>query len=50
MGLGGRFEVPGAREGAVFIAAHIIRVTERAFDDVAGAAPDEARNRRVLGI
>ena len=40
----------GAREGAEFIAAHIIRVTEKAFDDFAGAAPDEGRNRRMLGI
>ena len=40
----------GAREGAAFIAAHIIRVTEKAFDDFAGAAPDDARNRRMLGI
>ncbi len=40
----------GAREGARFIADHIIRVTERAFDDFAGSAPDEARNRRLLGI
>ena len=40
----------GAREGADFIAAHIIRVTERAFDDFAGGAPDEARNRRMLGL
>ncbi len=40
----------GAREGADFIAAHIIRVTERAFDDFAGAAPDAARNRRMLGL
>jgi sugar phosphate isomerase/epimerase len=40
----------GAREGAAFIDAHIIRVTEKAFDDFAGAAPDQARNRRMLGI
>ena len=40
----------GAREGAAFIADHIIRVTERAFDDFAGSAPDEARNRRLLGL
>ncbi|MGO8646525.1 TIM barrel protein, partial [Rhizobium ruizarguesonis] len=26
----------GAREGAEFVAAHIIRVTEKAFDDFAG--------------
>ena len=29
----------GAREGAPFIAAHIIQVTETAFDDFAAAAP-----------
>ncbi len=40
----------GAREGAEFIAAHIVRVTDKAFDDVAGASPDEARNRRMLGL
>lgn len=40
----------GAAEGAPFIAAHMIRKAERAFDDFAGAAPDEARNRRVLGL
>ena len=40
----------GAREGAAFIAAHIIRVTEKAFDDFAGATTDEARNRRLLGL
>lgn len=40
----------GAREGAKFIADHIIRVTERAFDDFAGAGTDLAANRRMLGI
>jgi sugar phosphate isomerase/epimerase len=40
----------GAREGAAFIAAHIIRVTERAFDDFAAAGTDEAANRRLLGL
>ncbi len=40
----------GAREGADFIAAHIIRATDKAFDDFAGAAADEARNRCMLGI
>jgi sugar phosphate isomerase/epimerase len=40
----------GAREGAAFIADHIIRVTERAFDDFAAAGTDEAANRRLLGI
>ena len=40
----------GAREGAQFVKDHIIRVTEKAFDDFAGAGTDEAANRRMLGI
>ncbi len=40
----------GAREGAPFIRDHIIRVTERAFDDFAGGAADAARLRRLLGL
>ena len=40
----------GAAEGASFIQSHIIRVTERAFDDFAGAAPDADRNRKILGL
>jgi sugar phosphate isomerase/epimerase len=40
----------GAREGADFVKAHIIRVTEKAFDDFAGAGTDDAANRRMLGI
>jgi sugar phosphate isomerase/epimerase len=40
----------GAREGSVFIKNHIIRVTEKAFDDFAGTASDEKFNRSVLGI
>jgi sugar phosphate isomerase/epimerase len=40
----------GAAEGAPFIAAHIIRTTERAFDDFAGAGTDDAANRRMLGL
>ncbi len=40
----------GAREGANFIRDHIIRVTERAFDDFANAGTDEAANRRILGL
>ncbi len=40
----------GAREGAEFIKHHIIRVTERAFDDFAGAGTDDVANRRILGI
>jgi len=40
----------GAREGAQFIAEHIIRTTEHAFDDFAGGKTDQAANRRMLGI
>ena len=40
----------GAAEGAAFIRDHIIRVTDRAFDDFAGAATDLAKNRRILGL
>ncbi len=40
----------GAREGSVFIRDHIIRVTEKAFDDFAGQATDEGFNRRILGL
>lgn len=40
----------GAREGAEFIAAHIIRVTETSFEDFASGAADESANRRWLGI
>jgi sugar phosphate isomerase/epimerase len=40
----------GAREGAAFVDAHIIRVTEKAFDDFAGAGTDRPANRRMLGL
>ncbi|MEX0771327.1 MAG: sugar phosphate isomerase/epimerase [Balneolaceae bacterium] len=40
----------GAAEGAPFIADHIIRKTEKAFDDFAGAGADEDLNKRVLGL
>ena len=40
----------GAREGAEFIAAHIIRVTETSFEDFIGQGADQAANRRMLGI
>jgi sugar phosphate isomerase/epimerase len=40
----------GAAEGAPFIRKHMIRKADRAFDDFAGAAPDAAKNRRVLGL
>jgi sugar phosphate isomerase/epimerase len=40
----------GAREGAPFIASHIIRVTEKAFDDFAGGAVDKSMIRSMLGL
>jgi sugar phosphate isomerase/epimerase len=40
----------GAKEGAAFIKNHIIRVTEKAFDDFAGQATDEKFNRAILGL
>ncbi|RPD44516.1 sugar phosphate isomerase/epimerase [Hymenobacter sediminis] len=40
----------GAREGAAFIQNHIIRVTDKAFDDFAAAGTDDARNRQLLGL
>jgi sugar phosphate isomerase/epimerase len=40
----------GAREGAVFIRDHIIRVGERAFDDFAGSGASREQMRGLLGI
>ncbi|MRW89811.1 TIM barrel protein [Duganella sp. FT80W] len=40
----------GAAEGAPFIRDHIIRVTEKAFDDFAGGARDPQQIQRMLGI
>jgi sugar phosphate isomerase/epimerase len=40
----------GAREGAGFIASHLIRKTERAFDDFADSGIDQETNRKVLGL
>ncbi len=40
----------GAREGAEFVRAHIIRVTEHAFDDFASSGTDAAANRQLLGL
>lgn len=40
----------GAAEGAEFIKKHIIRVTEKAFDDFAGTGTNQEANRRMLGI
>jgi len=40
----------GAAEGAVFVTDHIIRTTDKAFDDFAGGEADEASNKKILGI
>jgi len=40
----------GAREGAAFVDAHIIQVTEKAFDDFAGGGTSRAANRKMLGL
>ncbi len=40
----------GAREGAEFIKRHIIRVTDKAFDDFAGGAIDKKQIKRALGL
>jgi sugar phosphate isomerase/epimerase len=40
----------GAAEGAPFIREHMIRTTDKAFDDFAGGVTDEASNRRILGL
>ncbi|MEM7099686.1 MAG: sugar phosphate isomerase/epimerase [Pseudomonadota bacterium] len=40
----------GAREGVEFIKQHMIRTTDKAFDDFAGAGADAASNRRILGL
>ena len=37
----------GAREGAKFINDHIIKVTEKAFDDFAGRGSDDEFNRKI---
>ncbi|BCT33957.1 sugar phosphate isomerase/epimerase family protein [Pseudomonas protegens] len=40
----------GAREGVEFINRHMIQVTERIFDDFAGAGIDRQQINRMLGI
>jgi sugar phosphate isomerase/epimerase len=40
----------GAAEGATFVREHIIRVTDRAFDDFSGGGADAQRNRKILGL
>jgi sugar phosphate isomerase/epimerase len=40
----------GAAEGAPFIQHHIIRVTEKAFDDFAGGATDKKLLKAMMGL
>ena len=40
----------GAAAGAPFIDQHIIRVTDKAFDDFAGGTADAALVKRSLGL
>ena len=40
----------GAKEGAPFIRQHMIKVTERAFDDFAGADIDQQLLNNIIGI
>lgn len=40
----------GAAEGAEFIRRHIIKVSERAFDDFVKSGANQAMNRSILGI
>ena len=40
----------GAKEGAKFIAEHLIRPTEKAFDDFAGKGHDTVLNNKILGL
>jgi sugar phosphate isomerase/epimerase len=40
----------GARDGAAFIRRHIIKVSDRAFDDFAGGTSNRSENRKLLGL
>jgi hypothetical protein len=40
----------GAREGSAFIRDHIIRVTDKTFDDFASSGTDQTGNRKLLGL
>ena len=40
----------GAAEGAPFIQNHIIKVTEKAFDDFADSGIDKDTNKKILGL
>ena len=50
MGVCLKHQEDGAREGAEFIRDHIIRVTDKAFDDFAVSGVNEEINRKILGL
>jgi sugar phosphate isomerase/epimerase len=42
--------IQGAEEGAPFIASHIIKVTEKSFDDFVAGSGDKGKIKKILGI
>ena len=42
--------IQGAEEGAPFIASHLIKVTEKSFDDFVAGSGDKGKIKRILGI
>ncbi len=40
----------GAREGAEYIKRHLIRKTQKTFDDFAGSGADAEANKKILGL
>ncbi|MFC4873210.1 sugar phosphate isomerase/epimerase family protein [Negadavirga shengliensis] len=40
----------GAKEGALFIASHIIEATQYVFDDFASSPTDHGMNKQILGL
>ena len=40
----------GAREAAAFITKHLIRITEKSFDDFAAGTRDKVKIRKMLGL
>jgi len=40
----------GAQEGAIFINDHLIKPTDKAFDDFADTGADDALNKKILGL
>jgi hypothetical protein len=45
-----KIQEDGAKEGAEFIRNHIIKVTDKAFDDFAAVDANPAFNKKILGL